>query len=676
MKKPWRGRIVLFKVIGLLTPVIILCLAEVLLRLFGYGYDTSLFIKYPNDHDFMVLNPDAAKKYFVTPALAPSGNSEIFRAQKDSNTTRIFVLGESTTIGFPYFHNGSFHRWLLYRLMRTYPGQNFEVINLSLTAVSSYTVADIAKELVSYQPDAILIYSGHNEYYGTLGIGSSSKLGGSPLITRVMLYLRQLRLTQLASNTYQKIANFIRRDKGHGGETMMRLMVADQRIPYQSPLFKKGLEQFRANMERTLNTLHRHNIPVFISNLVSNEKDFKPFISSEVDSMRFPGFRENYLLGLKALDNKDSTEAVQYFERADEIFPNHAQCIFYLGELAYSRNDFKKAKKYFLKASDLDELRFRAPEEIDTIIEELCRKYPNAHLVDSKKAYEDWSGSDLIGNNLILEHVHPNLLGYALLSDAFYETMKSSAFLRVDKKKEMSLSQLLRSMPVTKMDSLIGQYRVSRLKSNWPFNLNRSADPAVTAPLESEEEKLAEGIVDKQLNWSEAVEELYRYYLDKQDYQRARIVVEGLVLEHPAMEGFYEKAANLCGELNDYEGAAFYFRKAFGLSPSFNLARFLFVIYFRLDRPVDALPYLDYAIQTHSPGANLAHVKTLAQDVIGLQSLYCKDSTNSTVAREIAIRYFDMGNMEGATKYLNKVLESNNADSSALSLLAKIKREK
>jgi Tfp pilus assembly protein PilF len=39
--------------------------------------------------------------------MAPTGNSEPFKKIKDENTCRIFVLGESTTIGYPYFHNGS-----------------------------------------------------------------------------------------------------------------------------------------------------------------------------------------------------------------------------------------------------------------------------------------------------------------------------------------------------------------------------------------------------------------------------------------------------------------------------------------------------------------------------------------------------------------------------------------
>ena len=115
------------------------------------------------------MNDYASDKFFSDTANATKGNHEIFAVDKAPNTFRIFVLGESTTIGYPYFHNGSFHRWLQYRLARMYPERNFEIINLSLTAVNSYTVLDFGKQLAQYQPDAVLIYAGHKRILWRFG---------------------------------------------------------------------------------------------------------------------------------------------------------------------------------------------------------------------------------------------------------------------------------------------------------------------------------------------------------------------------------------------------------------------------------------------------------------------------------------------------------------------------
>src|ERR1035437_7482530 len=166
LQKPLtKKKLLLFKVIAILLPLFFLILIEIGLRLFGYGHDLRLFIEDTKDKHYLALNNYVSLKYFTDSINATVGNYELFKKKKNYETVRIFVLGESTTQGFPYNYNGSFHRWLKYRLMRTFPKKNFEIINLSLTAVNSYTVLDFAKGIIGYEPDAVLIYVGQNEYY-------------------------------------------------------------------------------------------------------------------------------------------------------------------------------------------------------------------------------------------------------------------------------------------------------------------------------------------------------------------------------------------------------------------------------------------------------------------------------------------------------------------------------
>ena len=77
----------------------------------------------------------------------------------------------------------------------------------------------------------------------------------------------------------------------------------------------------------------------------------------------------------------------------------------------------------------MDALRFRAPEDINDIIARLCRKYDNAHLVDTRAAFEAASDHGIIGKSLLLEHVHPNLMGYALMADAFYHALQQQGII-------------------------------------------------------------------------------------------------------------------------------------------------------------------------------------------------------------------------------------------------------
>ncbi|UOE46539.1 GDSL-type esterase/lipase family protein [Mucilaginibacter sp. SMC90] len=374
-----RQRVLLFKVIAALLPLLLFVVFELLLRLFNYGEDLSVFIPDKSLPQCMVLNPHLSGRYFNNKANATVGNSEPFARTKPANTLRFFVLGESTTIGFPYMHNGSFHRWLKYRLLRSYPNKNFEIINLSLTAVNSFTVYDIAKALPAYQPDAILVYCGHNEYYGAMGVASTSSLGSNPAIAPIIISLKQLRVVQFVFNLFSPSDKTVDTSKN-----LMERMVAERRIPFGSKTYKKGIENFTANMDAVCKLFSDRHIPVFLSTLVSNEHDIRPFI-----------------------DNPQQ-DAGRLFKKG--------QAESKTGNIAAAKIAFRQAKEY-------DELRFRAPEDVNNAIIRLAAKYASVKLVDTRKLFEANSPQQIIGNNLMLEHVHPNLAGYALISEAFYNSL-------------------------------------------------------------------------------------------------------------------------------------------------------------------------------------------------------------------------------------------------------------
>jgi lysophospholipase L1-like esterase len=613
MKKKRRW---LYRVIAGLLPLVLLALVELALRVFQYGYDSSLFIAAPGNKDYLVFNPDAAKRYFTDPLNAPIGNREPFRKVKEAGTLRIFVLGESTTIGYPYFHNGSFHRWLQYRLMRTFPGRKVEIINLSLTAVNSYTVLGFAREVARYEPDAVLIYTGHNEYYGALGVGSTDRLGGNPWLVHTLLWLRKLRVVQLVTRVMDGVGRLF--SPARSGKTRMELMVGDQQIIYGSPLFDRGIRQFEENMEETLDIFHRQHIPVFISNLVCNLKDQRPFIS-------IPG--------------QDTASALYDYQSAGK---------------SWASGDFSGAKQDFILAKEMDALRFRAPERINDIIGGLCRKYDNVYLVDTRSAFEAVSEHGVIGKSLMLEHVHPNLTGYALMSDAFYRAMQEHGVIPVSGERTMSLPQLIAEMPLTSVDSLTGAYRITNLESNWPFSdsIHPAGPPGRDVlHLSTEEEDLAYAVAFEHLPWDGAMRQLYDFYSKTEDWPRAARVMEALCLEYPGDAGWYEKTGQLYGKLQENEKAILYFDQAFRYEPGFEKARYLFVLCLEEDRPGDAIPYLDYAIANNPAGTNLEALRSDVQEVIRLERQLARNPGDTGIMRSIAGIYSGMGNKAGAMKY-------------------------
>ena len=86
------------------------------------------------------------------------------------------------------------------------------------------------------------------------------------------------------------------------------------------------------------------------------------------------------------------------------------------------------------------------------------------------------------------------------------------------------------------------------------------------------------------------------------------------------------------------------------------------------------MPYLNYAIQNNASNLNFLPVKKYAGEVIGLKREFEKDSTNLPVLNLIAATYLNMGNKDGAAKYLNKILKADPKNKTALTMMEQIKK--
>jgi len=519
--QPKGKKLLLFKILSALSPFIILLVLELILRLFNYGVDTSLFVKYPPDERFMVMNYYASNKFFPDTVSATKGNQELFAINKSPNTFRIFVLGESTTIGYPFRPNGSFHRWLQYRLMQMYPDKNFEVVNLSLTAVNSYTVLDFGKQLAQYQPDAVMVYTGHNEYYGALGIGSTTYVGNNRFLLQTLVKLRTFKTVQLLNNCIGSIANLFKSKPTGDPKSLMETMAARQHIAYNSADYKAGIDQFDKNMTELCSTLNDEKIPTFLSTVVSNEKDLPPFIS-------------------------------------DGSGPSSANWYYNQGKLAYNKGDYPTAKQDFDKARELDQLRFRAPEAINICIKKIAGQYPYVHLVDAQQLFEQNSPHSILGSETIMEHVHPTLFGYALLSEAFYHALQQQQLIKDKPARDITFDELRKEMPITRMDSLMGTYQTMMLKTGWPFNQPISPDFKVENSIEG---TLATKVALGNILWASAMGQLFRYDQSHGNTTQAAQIAEAMVLQYPQSADFYKYAASLNDTLKNYGKEAFYAKK-------------------------------------------------------------------------------------------------------------------
>ncbi len=539
----------IFKLIAISLPLIALIILEVILRVADYGEDYQLFhrIQVENKPDFLIMNGKMADKYFNDDELRSDNQTDLFLKEKTDHTFRVFVQGASTVVGFPFYRGGSFPRMLKHRLSLTFPDVNIEVVNTGMTAVNSYTLLDLVDDIIEQKPDLVIIYAGHNEYYGAMGVGSTISHGSHPIIVRSYLMLKEFRFFQLCENAYHKILGSTIQKPSERTTTLMEVMAEKQRIPYQSEAYLDGIKQFKTNLKKILSKYNRHDIPVMLSTVVSNERDIEPFISEGIADIN----------QLEEVLNQES------LPDPNEIAPYNAKEVYRRGT-RYLEKDEGSAKKYFHFAKELDLLRFRAPEKINEAIIELSGEY-DASLVDMKAIFENHSEHGIIGDELMTEHVHPNVFGQFLMADAFYNKIKELNLLS-DWTNYIPYEEAIQDIPVSLIDSIQGMLVINELKNSWPYNLGNRLRKGKSITKENfgriySELQMAQNIKDNAIRWNDAMSLSYNMYNNDKKYEEALKIAQSLIFEYPEQGYGYQMAGDMCMKLENYQRAVFYYAR-------------------------------------------------------------------------------------------------------------------
>lgn len=516
----------LFKLAALLLPFFIIFLVEAGLRLFQYGGDQRLFLPMKGDMaDYCQINNEVARRYFFMQETVPTPGRDLFLIEKPENGTRIFVMGGSTAAGYPYGNNLMFSRILSERLSDVFPDRMIEVVNVAMAAVNSYTLLDFMDEIIEQAPDLILIYAGHNEFYGALGVGSMESLGRQPGLVRATLKLRKSRFFLLMRNGVGALRKSISKAMVGATEadptaTLMARIVGKKSIPYESPLYMRGLQQFESNLEHIIQKCNRASVPVIISELVSNVRDQEPFVSESTD---------------------------QYPE---------AEALFNQAEQEESQGKYTRARQLYIQAKDLDALRFRASEDVNDIIRKLGHS-DLVSVVPMKAIFEAASVHGLIGEPLMTDHLHPNMRGCFLLADGFFQTLHSAGMIAsVWNRSRIQPSAFYEShWPVTALDSASADLNIRYLKGGWPFRPETEPNQTLSQyhPSTIEDRLALKVLTDSNVNLEKAHLELGEYFASNQQYERAFREYQALMIMVPHEMEFYERAIEMCLQGKKYQ---------------------------------------------------------------------------------------------------------------------------
>jgi len=504
------GRYRAYVAFTLLVPLLILALLEILLQAIPYGPDLGLFIEIPvNSVRYKGMNPRMSARYFFRTEFQPGSGPDLFLAEKLPGTVRVFCLGASTTVGYPYWYNAAFSSFLRQRLASVFPEKTIEVVNLGITATNSFTLLDIMGDVVRERPDAVVVYDGHNEFYGALGVASRESLGGSRWMIKAYLSLLHFKSFLLLRDGYGALAAlFGGTGRGIDRSTMMERMAEGQLVPQTGPVYTRGIETFRDNLKEISRLCLERHTPLLVCTQVSNLRDLPPFASMhrpEIPDEKRAAFDRAMAWGDSVLASGDTSAALSAFGTAVSADPEFAAAHFRRASLLDARGRYDEAEAEYRLARDKDVVRFRASGDINALIREAPA---GAIPVDIEAAFADVSPHRLIGSVRITEHLHPDDAGQFLIAGAVIDVMKAHGILcpgeEWTRRDTLPAGRLWEQRPVTPLDGRIAKRKTEILRAGWPFRTTATAVSAVDD--RDTVGQIAELVVQSRWSWRRAHE--------------------------------------------------------------------------------------------------------------------------------------------------------------------------
>jgi tetratricopeptide (TPR) repeat protein len=397
---------------ALLSPVLFLLLLELVLWLFGYGLPKGFFVPWIYNGKTIHLPNQNYCEHFVPKELSRAPESSVLYP-KDSSTIRIFVLGGSAANGDPEPAYG-FCRQLEILLNEHSDRISFEVINAAVTSMNSFVACRIAQDCAMHQPDLFIVYMGNNEVVGPFGPptlpGAFYKSRG--FINNSITAQKDLRLGQLVKNCAATLRSTGREPRRwEGMEAFL-----ENKIPQGDMKLKYCYHHFQANIRDVVATANHSGAKTLLCTVPTNITSCAPFASQHIRGLTQAQTAEwdRLFQAGRALEQAgDIQAALIEYEKAQAIDDAYADLAFCMGKCLLAVDKLQEAKAIFIKARDLDTLRFRADSTINQIIRQEASSLAGqgAELLDMEAFLEQNNQGRPLDDFFLVDHVHLNVHG-------------------------------------------------------------------------------------------------------------------------------------------------------------------------------------------------------------------------------------------------------------------------
>ena len=432
-----RTRLWAFRIAAVLLGLSVFVLAEAVCALFDWGRPSDFddpFVGFSAIHPLFVQSADG-KNYEIAPSRLKFFARDSFPIAKSPNAFRIFCLGGSTVQGRPFSIKTSFTMWLALSLKAAEPSREWQVVNCGGISYATYRLVPILEECLAYEPDLFIICEGHNEFLEDRTYDHvKHPPPGFALPMRITGRLRTFTLLRHAMFSAAGIP------VGPGEKPQMKAEV-DALLDYKQGLkaftrneaWRAGVvEHYELNLRRMAAVAGRARVPVIFVSPCSNLCDCPPFKSehrhnlSKADEIQWASVVKD----AQSHYRDDLQSSVRLLQDALRVDDQYASTWYELGKCYESLGLHQQAREAFVKARDEDICPLRILSSMEAAMATTARD-TKTPFIDAHRLLEEKCPHAILGNFLLVDHIHPSFEGHQMIANALTEQMAKSGLVAI-----------------------------------------------------------------------------------------------------------------------------------------------------------------------------------------------------------------------------------------------------
>ena len=417
-----------FRLTAVLCGLLPFVLLELTLRAFDVGRPTELsdpFVGFSDKYPQFELDEENGQ-FVTSKSRRLFFGTERFAAKKPDNGYRVFCLGGSTVRGRPYTIDSAFARWMQVQLSACDPDTRYEVINCGGLSYASYRLRRMTEEVLKYEPDLIVIATGHNEFLEDRSYGHIKNQSETRRAVEESVY--NLRIVTAARQLFGDKPGAVEDNRPQLKDQLKTRL--DQATGYASykrddEWSRQVQEHFRFSLRAMVKMCGDADVPIVFVRLGSNLRDCPPFKSEHRPGLAESDRANWQTLFDKAagLDRKNVAEALKLYQQAAKIDDEHALLCYRIARCHDRLKQFKQAEKFYRRAKDLDVCPLRI---LDAMADDVTKiaKETNTPLVDAATMLEEQSRQGIPGNDLYMDHVHPTIYAHQRIARELVDLLR------------------------------------------------------------------------------------------------------------------------------------------------------------------------------------------------------------------------------------------------------------